>query len=263
MPWLSYATTPDEDLQQLRDLYQKRFPTLKHDDYSMGSYGLDPIAKQNWDSLQDFPPYEMEIDAGKIAFEKAFANGKHYADCFDNKGMGIVGHYPYWNEQQHQVVTLELALNQCREKNHEQPLPYSTGEIASLLAYLYFNSRGQTIQIQIPNHPQALAAYEEGKAYYFQRQGKLDIACAQCHIDYAGSKLRSETMSPMLGHLTHWPSYRTQKQMLGTLHWRFISCNQQIGAEALAAQSEEYRNLEFYLSYLNNGLKITGPEVRR
>ena len=255
--------SPQEDLAALRTFYQQRFPTLSPDDYSMGSYALDPIAKQNWDSLQDFPPYEMDIDEGKVAFEAPFANGKSYANCFEQGGIGIAGHFPYWNAEQQQVVTLELAINQCRKKNQEKPLPYSTGKMASILAYLTYTSRGKLIDVQVPNEKKALAAYEKGKAFYGQRRGQLDMACKQCHIDYAGSKLRSETLSPMLGHATHWPSYRTQKQMLGTLHWRFISCSQQVRAEIFAPQSEEYRNLEYYLTYMSRGLKITGPDIRR
>ena len=43
-------------------------------------------------------------------FAKPFKNGKSYADCFPNGGIGIRQNYPYFDEKEGKVVTLELAL---------------------------------------------------------------------------------------------------------------------------------------------------------
>ena len=39
--------------------------------------------------------------------------------------------------------------------------------------------------------------------------------------------------------------------------------NEQVRARPLEAQSEEFRNLEFFLSYMSNGLELNGPASRR
>jgi len=49
---------------------------------------------------------------------------------------------------------------------------------------------------------------------------------------------------------------------MGTVSRRFITCNSQTRGVPLNAQDDEYRDLEFYLSYLSNGLPISGPGAR-
>ena len=49
---------------------------------------------------------------------------------------------------------------------------------------------------------------------------------------------------------------------MGTISRRFITCNSQTRAVPEEAQSEDYRDLEYYLSYVSNGLPISGPGAR-
>jgi len=41
-----------------------------------------------------FPPYDLASDEGKTAFETPFADGETYADCFDNRGIGVRRNFP-------------------------------------------------------------------------------------------------------------------------------------------------------------------------
>ena len=43
---------------------------------------------------------------------------------------------------------------------------------------------------------------------------------------------------------------------------RFTTCNSQIRGVPLSPQDDEYRNVEYYLSYVSNGLPISGPGAR-
>src|SRR5665213_1451697 len=79
---------------------------------------------RQWVEKEEFPPYEFSLDMGKEMFAKPFKNGKSYADCFANGGIGVRQNYPYFDEKEGKVVTLELALNRCREANGEPPLSY-------------------------------------------------------------------------------------------------------------------------------------------
>jgi sulfur-oxidizing protein SoxA len=261
---LPLKATPLDDQQQLRQYYKKLFPSLKLADYAQGVYALDPIAKESWQAINEFPPYEPALEQGKILFNTPFKNGKSYKGCFPNQGIGIAQFYPQWDGKNGEVLTLAKAVNDCRLKNAETVLDYEKGDMAAILAYLAYTSRGKTIEVKIPvDDLRALAAYEQGKDYYYQRRGQLNFACATCHIQNAGKRLRAEILSPLVGHTSGWPTYRLKWGEMGTLHRRFIGCHQQIRATAPAAQSVELRNLEYFLTFMGNGVPITGPSTRK
>ncbi|MCU7857413.1 MAG: sulfur oxidation c-type cytochrome SoxA, partial [Candidatus Thiodiazotropha sp. (ex Lucinoma borealis)] len=203
------------------------------------------------------------IDEGQAMWEKPFANGKTYKDCLPD-GPAIAGKYPQWDKEKGMVMTLPLALNNCREANGEKPLKYKKGSINSILSYISFESRGQITNVEIPtDDPAALQAYEDGKKFYYTRRGQLNFSCAHCHLQNAGMILRTETLGPAIGHVTHFPVYRSKWGTVGTLHRRFTGCNKQVRAKPFKAQGEEYRNLEYFLTYMSNGLPLNGPGARK
>lgn len=254
---------PDEDLQQYRNYFTSKFPNVEFQSFADGTYAIDPVMRANWEAIEEFPPYEPFIDDGEVLLNKPFANGKGYADCFDNGGVGIADQYPRWDREQGQVVTLALAINQCREANGEKPLKYFKGEIATLLAYMAFTSRGQLTNVEIPaDDPRALEAYENGKEFYYSRRGQLNFSCAHCHFEGSGLLVRTNRLSPALGQTSGWPAYRSKWGALGTLQRRFKGCNENIRAKARKAQGEEYRNLEYFLTHMSNGIALNGPSAR-
>ncbi len=262
--WHQVFADPQQDVKDYQQYYQQRFPNLSLQDYANGAYALDEKAKLNWLDIEEFPPYEQEIDQGSELFNTPFANGQSYASCFENGGIAIAQNYPYWDKKQQSVITLPLAINQCREKNQEPVLGYDSFDMLALTAYLAYTARGQTINIQIPEQDtKALAAYQQGKDYYFTRRGQLNFSCSHCHYQYPGYKLRSELLSPALGHTSHWPVYRAKWGGLGSLHRRFRGCHRQIKAKPEPQQCENYRNLEYFLSHMSNGIKLNGPSYRK
>ncbi|MCD2451031.1 sulfur oxidation c-type cytochrome SoxA [Methylicorpusculum oleiharenae] len=255
---------PEQDRRAFIDHYQTIYPGLPLEAYADGVYAIDQDARESWEAIEAFPPYELAIEKGKIAFDQPFRNGKAYADCFPHQGQAIAQLYPQWNPTKGKVITLALALNECREANDEAPLPYSDGRIAELLAYMAQSSRGKPTSIVVPEQdPRALAAYEEGKHYYYQRRGQLNFACATCHVQNVGKQLRSEILSPSLGHTTHWPVYRLKWGETGSLHRRFAECHEQIRAPKPAEQSTDLRHLEYFLSFMSNGIPVNGPSTRK
>ncbi len=258
------AAAPEQDQAAFREHYRQRFPDLQLPDYSNGVYAIDPVARESWRAIEEFPPYEPAIEQGQKLFAAPFKNGKHYFDCFPNKGRGIAQKYPVWRKQTGEVVTLAKAINECRELNQEPGLPYSTGDLVYLQAYMAYTSRGKAISVEIPeDDPRALSAYEHGKAFYYRRQGLFNFACATCHVQNAGKKLRAEILSASLGHTSNWPVYRLKWGEMGSLHRRFSECLTQIKAKPLPEQSIEFRNLEYFLSYMGNGVPVSGPSTRK
>ena len=259
-----FAASPEEDRLAMLHYYQNRFPDIPVQEFANGLYAFDEAAREQWLEMEDFPPYEIAIEEGQEYFNTSFENGKGYADCFDNGGIGIRQNYPHFDNDIDEVVTLELAINLCREANGEDALPYKTGELAAISAYMAYTSRGNKINVQVPeDNAGAVAAYEAGKEFYYSRRGQLNFACASCHLQSAGLSLRADKLSMTLGQTTHWPVYRSAWGEIGTLHKRFAECNVQVRARPFEAQSIEFRNLEYFLSYMSNGLEQNGPASRR
>lgn len=252
---------PESDRQAIRDFYAERFPNTPLEAHKDGVYAIDAGAREQWLEMEDFPPYEIAVDEGAELFEAPFGDGTGYVDCF---GDGAVKQrYPYFDEDRAEVVTLEMAINDCRTEHGEDALEYGGAELNRLVAYVAYASRGELVNVPAPASDSALAAYESGKEFYATRRGQLNFACTSCHIQLAGNMLRAERLSASLGQVTHFPVYRFKWQDVGSLHARFAECNTQVRAEPFALQSEAYRNLEYFLSYLSNGFELNGPATRK
>jgi sulfur-oxidizing protein SoxA len=212
----------------LRDYYAGRFPQIALEDHRDGVYAIDAGAREQWMEMEEFPPYEFAVDEGAELFSTPFTSGAGYSDCFG-----------------------------------DAPLAYEGAEMARLTAYIAYASRGQQINVPEPASAAAAAAYQAGKRFYATRRGQLNFACTSCHVQLAGNRLRAERLSASLGHVTHWPVYRFKWEDVGSLHKRFQECNSQVGAEPFDEQSEPYRNLEYFLAYMSNGLELNGPATRK
>lgn len=260
----SAADRPDPaaDQRAFQNYFRKAFPDVALDDFANGPYAVNKEMRKQWEEIMQFPPYDFALDEGRKLFETPFANGKTYADCFPNGGIGIRQNYPYFDAKSGEVITLDLAINRCREANGEKPLKYETGAMASIDAYMSETSRGKKFDIVIPNDPRALAAYENGKQFFYSRRGQLNFSCASCHVQSAGKRLRGDILAPALGILASFPIYRSDWGSMGTVDRRFTSCMAQVRAVPLKPEAKELRDLEYFLSYMSNGVAIAGPGAR-
>jgi sulfur-oxidizing protein SoxA len=258
-PDLASAAADQKAFQQS---FRERFPNVPFKDFANGPYAVNAPMRKQWEEIMQFPPYDFALDEGKTAFEVPFANGKSYADCFANGGIGVRQDFPYFDAKSGEVVTLDLAINRCRQANGEKPLSYQTGLMASITAYMAETSRDKPFDIKIPDDPRALAAYEDGKQYFYTRRGQLNFSCASCHVGSAGQRLRGDILAPAMGILAAFPIYRSDWGSMGTIDRRFTSCSAQMRSEPLPPQDVSYRNLEYFLSYMSNGVPISGPGTR-
>ncbi len=254
---------PQQDLKEFRAYYKERFPDVPFNDFVNGVYAIDQASREQWESIEEFPPYELNIDNGKKLFETPFANGKTYASCFPNKGIGIKQNYPYYDAKAGKVITLEAAINNCRTANGEKPLKWKKGPIADISAYMAYTSRGKKIDVKVPADKGAMEAYERGKEHFYAKRGQLNMSCADCHMYNAGNRVRADILSPALGHTTHFPVYRSKWGGLGTIQRRYGGCNKQVRAKPYKAQSVEYSDLEYFETYMSNGLESNGPGARK
>jgi L-cysteine S-thiosulfotransferase len=253
---------PQGEFKAFRNYFTSRFPKVPLEDFVNGPYSMDEGLRKQWKAIEEFPPYEFAVEHGKQMFATPFKNGKSYGDCFPNKGVGIRQTYPYFDTDKGEVITLELALNRCREANGEKPVDYTKEEMAALTAHMAFTSRGKTFDIKIPNDPRALAAYRKGEEYFYTRRGQLNFSCASCHVQSPGERIRTEVLAPALGIVAAMPIYRSEWGGMGTFSRRIVTCNTQVRATSLPPQDELYRDVEYFLTYMSNGLPVSGPGAR-
>jgi sulfur-oxidizing protein SoxA len=269
---LSFAVQadPQTDLKQFRDYFKKKFPTVPFDEYSNGLYALpgNEEARVSWEGYKDLAPYEAGLEDGKKTWEKPFKNGKTLASCFKNGGKNIAQGYPYWDEAKKMVRTVELDINDCLKKNGEKEFTNLDKDqktrvhLANLVAHFYSMSKGQRIKIDL-SKPGAVAAYEDGKQFWWAKRGQLNFSCADCHATLAGKNFGGgQPLSAGLGHTTAWPAQRYGWARLETIHQRYSSCNSQVRAAKLKHNSEQYRNLQLYETFMSSGLRLTAPDMR-
>ena len=85
--------TPEQDKAAFQAYFAKRFPSVPFNDYINGVYSLDKGSREQWEEIEEFPPYELDLSEGETLFNTPFKNGKSYADCFENGGIGIRQNY--------------------------------------------------------------------------------------------------------------------------------------------------------------------------
>ncbi|HVC58877.1 MAG TPA: sulfur oxidation c-type cytochrome SoxA [Acetobacteraceae bacterium] len=253
---------PAADLKAFQTYFHARFPHVPPADFVNGPYAMDAGMRAQWQQIMQFPPYQFALDHGKELFAAAFPNGHHYADCLPHGGIGIAQNYPRFDPKTGRVVTLEIALNRCRVVNGLKKLKLTTGDMDDLMAYLTDRSHGRPVAVVVPDDPRARAAYERGKEYFYARRGQLNFSCASCHMQGAGRHLRGDVLAPALGLIASFPIYRSAWGSMGTVVRRFIGCNKQVRAVPQRADSEDYRDLEYFLAYMSDGLPVAGPGAR-
>ena len=61
---------PAEDRAAFQKFYENRFPDTPVDDFKNGVYSILPAAREQWESIEEFPPYELAIERGEEIYNK-------------------------------------------------------------------------------------------------------------------------------------------------------------------------------------------------
>jgi sulfur-oxidizing protein SoxA len=235
---------------------------LKFEDFSKGSYSYNIDGRYQYEDLRDMPPYDDAIDAGEALWNKTFSNGKSFSTCFGTPDA--LSKYPYFDNARNDVITLTQAVNECLTSNGEKAWNTKKGNMAKLQGYMAKAAQDEDKVIDIKIGSQAAEdAYNRGKEYYYTQRGYLKLNCAECHIVGAGERVRNESLSPFLGQVTHFPVYRLKWKSLGTLERRMSGCIKDEGQVPPSDTSKDMKDLIFFMSYMSNGMKFDGPDIRK
>lgn len=261
------APTVEEDIAAFQGYFEKQFPEVSMEAYQDGVNVLPQYAhrRANWELLMEFPPYELELDTAREEWATPFANGKTFADCFENNPPA--NEYPYYDAKADDLRTVVGDINTCLEANGEAPIEnLKNGKIARLVVAFREQFNGQPMAVDVSD-PGAQAWYEKGRKFYWTKRGQLNFACADCHVQSAGKSVRGDVLSAGLGHGVGFPVYRTKWAVAGkpwgTVHRRYDGCNKQVRAKPFKAQGDEYKALELYEAVMNTGVPLKVPSQRQ
>ena len=202
------------------------------------------------------------LDGEALWKRKAGAADRACRDCHGDARAsmkGVAARYPAFDAARSRPVTLEQRINLCRTGRQEtQPLAYESKELLALTAYVARQSRGLPIGIAVDARTKPFL--DAGREAFHRRQGQLNLACALCHDDNWGKRLAGSVIPQ--AHPTGYPIYRLEWQGLGSLERRLRGCLTGIRAKVPEVGSDEFVDLELYLMWRANGMRIETPAVR-
>ena len=202
------------------------------------------------------------LDGETLWQRKDGSAAKSCADCHGDARTsmkGVAARYPAFDAARGRPIDLEQRVNICRtEKQQATPFAFESKELLALAAYVGNQSRG--LPIDIADAERTRPFLQTGREMFIQRQGQLNLSCAQCHDDNWGQKLAGAPIPQ--GHPTGYPIYRLEWQTLGSLQRRLRNCLFGMRAVSYPYGASELVNLELYLMWRARGMPLETPAVR-
>jgi sulfur-oxidizing protein SoxA len=172
---------------------------------------------------------------------------------------GVAARYPAFDKATSRPIDLEQRINSCRTNQQQAtPLPFESRELLALTAFVARQSQGAAIETG--SDPQLAPFIARGRELFMQRQGQLNLGCANCHDDNWEKRLAGSAITQ--GHPTGYPLYRLEWQSLGSLQRRLRACMSGIRAQPSDYDAPELVDLELYLMSRARGMPMETPAVR-
>ena len=202
------------------------------------------------------------LDGETLWNTKTGSTARACADCHGDAAQsmkGVAARYPAFDARENRPIDLEQRINiERRDRQNAPPLKYESHDLLALTAYIGRQSRG--LPIAQPSDPRLEPFIAQGRALFEQRQGQINMSCAQCHDDNWGKKLAGNGVPQ--AHPTGYPIYRLEWQSLGSLQRRLRNCTIGMRAEPYDYGSPESIALELFLMWRARGMTIETPGVR-
>ena len=202
------------------------------------------------------------LDGEALWKKKQGAADKACADCHDDARIsmkGVAARYPAFDKELARPVDLEQRINLERALHQQaEPLPFESRDLLALTAFIAEQSRGAAISPL--DDPELEPFVAKGRALFMERQGQLNLACANCHDDNWDKRLAGSRITQ--GHPTGYPMYRLEWQSLGSLQRRLRGCIFGVRAQPYDFGAPELVELELYLMSRAKGMPIETPAVR-
>ena len=225
---------------------------------------------------EDFTLADIYIEKGEKLFRTPGENGKSCASCHSTANgqgpdlKGVATTYPKFNPGHQGIIGLEQRINMCQKK-YKHDAPYHLGSMASNLVTSYVKFLSRRMPINVTTDGPAAAALERGKMSFFKKAGQLNFSCADCHTTSSGKWLRGQRLSAInpggvdSGTAATWPRHFIAIHDLGliSLRQRIRHCQVVTRTYPLPLHSQEYTDMELYLTSLANGKPMLAPTKSR
>ena len=223
---------------------------------------MGPETRAMQDDDTSNPGMLFVLDGEALWSRKAGGADRSCADCHGearDSMRGVAARYPAFDRAQRLPVTLEQRINLCRaDHQNATPLAYESRELLALSAFVADQSRGMAITAG--DDPELTPFVAKGRELFMQREGQLNLACANCHDDNWDRHLAGAPITQ--GQPTGYPLYRLEWQTLGSLERRLRSCMAGVRARAYVYGAPELVELELYLMSRARGMTMEAPAVR-
>ncbi len=206
-------------------------------------------------------PASLWVLEGETLWNAKGANGTSCAECHGDaveSMKGVAARYPAFDTKLNKPIDLGQRINMCRvEHQNATPFTPESRDLLALTAFVARQSRGMPIVQDDPSMQPTIAS---GRVLFEQRQGQLNLSCAQCHDDNWGKQLAGSLIPQ--GHPTGYPIYRLEWQSLGSLQRRLRNCLFGLRAELYAFDAPDMIALEAFLMWRARGMVMDAPGVR-
>jgi L-cysteine S-thiosulfotransferase len=218
-----------------------------------------PRPVEDRDALDPFVnPAAERIEAGAALFKQSCISC-HAAPAQKFKRWAV--EMPKWEPRLKKVLGVEeFIARHAKAVAHKDWLMQSR-ENTDLSIYLHSLANGEPIKVDLSS-VDAKAAYERGVKLADLKVGQFDFSCADCHGQAANKWIRGQWLGEPKGQFDHFPLWRTSRNEIWDIRKRFQWCNVQVRANELPPDAVEYGELELYLRKMNEGLKLTAPNIR-
>lgn len=221
---------------------------------------------------EDLTMADIYIEQGEQVFKQPGNNGRSCKSCHapgKKKGpelVGVAATYPKYDSNSERIISLEDRIGLCRD-TYMNSDPYRLGSSNSNLLSSYVKFLSRRVPVNIVTDGPAADAIERGKSTFFKKTGQLNFSCADCHNKAGGKWLRGQELSIIKEGGVHsgtaptWPRHFVAGHDLGliSLQQRIRHCQTVTRTNPLKLGSQEYTEMELYMTVLANGQPMLAP----
>jgi len=227
-----------------------------------GATFMAPATRAMQDDDTANPGMLWALEGEELWTKKVGAGDKACADCHgeaQTSMKGVAARYPAFDRELGRPVDLEQRINLERARHQQaSPLADESRDLLALTAFIAQQSRGMPITA---GSDEELAPFvARGRELFTQRQGQLNLSCANCHDDNWDKHLAGSAITQ--AQATGYPLYRLEWQTLGSLQRRLRGCIFGIRAQPYEFGAPELVELELYLMTRAAGMAMEAPAVR-
>jgi sulfur-oxidizing protein SoxA len=218
-----------------------------------------PRPVEDRDALDPFiNPAADRIEAGATLFKQSCASC-HAAPQASFRRWAV--EMPSWEPRLNKVLGAEEFIARHAKAAAGKDWLMQSKDNTDMSIYLHSLANGEAIKVDLAS-PEAKAAYERGTKLADLKIGQFNFSCTDCHGQAANRWIRGQWLGEPKGQFDLFPLWRTSRNQIWDIRKRFQWCNVQVRANELPPDAVEYGELELYLRKMNEGQKLTAPNIR-